>query len=525
MSGTLTSDMEVRRLNSPGPIADAFLASRAFVQIIIGPVGSGKTVTALRKLRRIGQQQGGRRDKNGVLWRKSRVGVLRESYPNLEKNTLPSWFRIHAEADGKFTWKAPYTHKLRLILAVDADGKPTDVCDFEIEFRAIGDQSVEEACRGWEVNAVLVDEADLQPAALLAFLSGRVGRFSELDPELVVDPTIILSLNAPYIDNWIYPLAYEGEFDKVLDPELAKALAGRKLVEVFIQPGGRSPGAENLHNLPGATKSDPEGGRSYYITQAALNVHRPDYVARMLDNKPVPMQHGQPVNPQFDFERHVRKLEWDPRRMLLVGFDQGLTAAAVASQRTLEGYFRTLREAVAFLETGKTLRKIGPTAFGQLVRAMLNEHFQDIHPDRIRFIGDPAAWRARDNEDDERDWIRAFEKGLGAKAHKAKTNKASLRNEAIWRAQAEHDGYAVDPVCKHLIRGHLGGYRYQKAEMRDSETRGHLTIADTIFTHVCDGEQYAAVEGEHVISDIRGRARGTGRPLVNDSGFDVFGRS
>ncbi|MEC8265013.1 MAG: hypothetical protein VX011_05725, partial [Candidatus Thermoplasmatota archaeon] len=38
-------------------------------------------------------------------------------------------------------------------------------------------------------------------------------------------------------------------------------------------------------------------------------------------------------------------------------------------------------------------------------------------------------------------------------------------------------------------------------------TRGHLEVADTIFTHVCDGEQYAAVEGEHVISDIRGRPR------------------
>lgn len=512
MSGLLTPNMDVRRLNSPGPVSDRFLLSRAFVQIIIGPVGSAKTVTSLRKLRRIGQMQGGKVDQNGVLWRKARVGVLRESYPNLEKNTLPSWFRIHAETDGKFTWKAPYTHKLRLILGVDADNRPIDVCDFEIEFRAIGDQSVEEACRGWEVTAVLVDEADLQPAALLAFLSGRVGRFSELDPALVVDPTIILSLNAPYIDNWIYPLAYENEFEDLIDPALLDALNGRKLVEVFLQPGGRTPHAENLHNLP----------KGYYTIQAALNKHRPDYVARMLDNKPVPMQHGQPVNPQFDFERHVRPLEWDPRRLLMIGFDQGLTAAAVASQRTLEGGFRTLREAVAFLEAGKTLRKIGPTAFGQLVRAMLNEHFQDIHPDRIRFIGDPAAWRARDNEDDERDWIRAFEKGLGAKAHKAKTNKASLRNEAIWRAQAEHDGYVVDPACKHLIRGHLGGYRYKDAEMRDGETRGHLVIADTIFTHVCDAEQYAAVEGEHVISDIRGRARRGGGEVFNDSGFDVF---
>lgn len=514
MSGVLSPDMDIRRLNSPGPISDRFLQSRAFVPIIIGPVGSAKTLTSLRKLRRIGQMQGGKVDANGVLWRKARVGVIRESYPNLEKNTLPSWFRLHPESDGKFTWKAPYTHKMRLILGVDPEtGRPKDVCDFEIEFRAIGDRSVEEVCRGWEVVAVLIDEADLQPAALLSFLSGRVGRSSDLDPSLVVDPTIILSLNAPYIDNWIYALAYENEFENLVDPALLAALDGRPLVEVFIQPGGREPGAENLHNLP----------KGYYTIQAALNAHRPDYVARMIDNKPVPMQHGQPVNPQFDYGRHVRKIEFDPSRMLVIGFDQGLTAAAVASQRTAEGAFRSLREAVSWLERGKTLRKIGPSAFGQMVRAMMAEHFPDVHPDRVRFPGDPAAWRARDNEDDDRDWIRAFEKALGHKVHKAKTNKQGLRHEAIWRAQAAHDGYAVDPECKHLIRGHLGGYRYQKADLSDGETRGHLQVADTIHTHVCDAEQYAAVEGEHVIADIRGIARRPmGQQIRLDSDFDNF---
>lgn len=514
MTALLLPNADVRILNSPGPVSDAFLRSRAFLQILIGPVGSAKTVTGLRKLRRIGQMQGGRRDANGVIWRRGRVGVIRESYPNLEKNTVQSWFKIHPEPDGKFTWKAPFTHRLRLILAQDpVTGKPADVCDFEIEFRAIGDRSVEEVCRGWEVNAVLVDEADLQPSELMSFLSGRVGRFSDLDPSLVVDPTIILLANAPYIDNWIYPLAYEGEFEGLVDPELVAALDGRKLIEVFIQPGGREPGAENLHNLQ----------KGYYTIQAALNKHRPDYVARMLDNKPVPMQHGQPVNPQFDFARHVRPLEFDPRRMLVIGFDQGLNCAAVASQRTIEGHFRALREAVAFLELGRTLKKIGAAAGGQMVRAMLNEHFFDVDPDRIRFVGDPAAWRAKDRDDNDFNWVEAFSKALGHRVHKAKTNKEGLRHEAVWHALAEHDGYAVDPSCKHLIRGHLGGYRYQDAAMSGGETRGHLVVANTIYTHVCDAEQYAAVEGEHVISDLRGKPRRERSAVVrNDSDFDVF---
>jgi hypothetical protein len=510
--------IEIRRLNSPGPISDAFLRSRAFLSVIIGPVGSAKTVTALRKLRRIAQMQKGKPDNRGRLWRKARCGVIRETYPSIEKNTLPSWFRIHPETDGVFSKKAPFSHKLRLILGEDEFGQANDICDLEMEFRAIGDQGVEAACRGWEVNAVMIDEADLQPPDLLAFLSGRVGRFSDLDPSMVVDPSIILSLNAPYVDNWVYGMAVERNLGELLDPALSEALAGRPLIETFIQPGGREEGAENLHNLP--------GGRGYYHIQAGLNKHRPDYVARMIDNKFVPMQHGQPVYAGFRYDIHVakQKIEWNPRRKLLIGIDQGLFAAGVFCQRTAMGQLRTLAECVVMREGGGTLQKIGPTAFGKMMRSKLFERFPDIRADQLRAVADPAAFAAADRADDEHQWLLAFQAAFGFKVHRAKTNKEALRLEAVRKAQAEVDGYLVDPdECKHLIRGHLGGYRYRKAEMTDGETRGHLEIADTIHTHVCDAEQYVALEGEHVINDILGRPRSTGRPVQIVSDYNELG--
>lgn len=506
---------DVRRLNSPGPIAQAFLQSRAFVSFIIGPVGSGKTLTALRKLRRVAQRQHGRVDEQGRTWRKGRVGVIRESYPNIDKNTLPSWFRMHPETDGKFNWRAPYTHQLRLIQQDDEMGRAKDIVDVEVEFRAIGDKSVEEACRGWELNAVLIDEADLQPHELLAYLAGRVGRFSDLDPALVVDPQIICSLNAPYTENWTYRLAIEKDFGDVLTPELVEALKGRPLIETFVQPGGREPGAENLHNLP--------NGRGYYFIQAALNRHVPGYVDRMIDNKPVPMQHGQPVNPNFRYDVHVRQLDYDARRPLILGVDQGLFAAAVALQRTVMGQVRTLREAVIFREEGVTLQKTGPTAFGQRARQMLNDHFPNVKPDMLRVRCDPAAFAASDRGDNEHDWILAFQKALGYKVRRAKSNRQSLRLEAIHKAMAERDGYAIDPACKHLIRAHLGGYHYRKAEVTGGELRGHLEIADTIYTHVADAEQYAALEGENVIAEIRGSGRRGGRAVTNDADYSILG--
>lgn len=515
MKGAPTPPQAVRRLNSPGPISDAFLLSRAFVACIIGPVGSAKSMTALRKLRRVGQKQKGVLDGQGRLWRKARCGVLRETYPAIDKNILPSWFRIHPEREGTFSRRAPYSHQLRLILGKDAQGQANDILDLEMEFRAIGDNSVEEACRGWEVNAVMVDEADLQPANLVAFLAGRVGRFSDLDPSLVVDPQIILSLNAPYIDNWVYKLAVEKELGDLSDPALMAALQGRPLIETFIQPGGLEPTAENLHNLP--------NGRGYYLIQAALNKNTPGYVDRMINNKFVPMQHGLPVYAGFNYAEHVAEdLAWDRRRKLVVGCDQGLFAAAVLTQRTIMGELRVLDECVANdSDHPEKLRKLGASAFGKMLRAKILERCPDIRRDQIRVVLDPAAFAADDREDNEQDWVKAFQKALGWKVYRAKSNREHLRLPAVRNAQGERGGYLVDKRCKHLIRGHLGGYRYQKANLAGGETRGHLEIADTVFTHVCDAEQYAALEGEHVIDDIRGRDRRSGPRVVrNDSDYN-----
>ena len=52
-------------LVSPGPVADAFMRSRAFVVVIIGPVGSGKTMAMLQKGVRNGALQGARIDERG----------------------------------------------------------------------------------------------------------------------------------------------------------------------------------------------------------------------------------------------------------------------------------------------------------------------------------------------------------------------------------------------------------------------------------------------------------------------------
>ncbi|MFX9711441.1 hypothetical protein ABTO94_20270, partial [Acinetobacter baumannii] len=71
----------------------------------------------------------------------------------------------------------------------------------------------EDALRGLEVTAALVNEADRTHPDILTFLAGRVGRYNDLDPELVVDPFIALDLNGCDDENWTHKVLVEQKLD------------------------------------------------------------------------------------------------------------------------------------------------------------------------------------------------------------------------------------------------------------------------------------------------------------------------
>ena len=510
-------------LKSPGPISDAFLHDDSFVSICIGPVGSGKTMTGLQKGLRLLARQHGRVDKNGMTWRKGRFGVLRESYPNIDKNILPSWFRLVPETEGKFSWKAPYTHSFRKVLRFEMrDGRrvPVDILDAQFEFQAIGDKSVEEIMRGWEVNGFLTDEADLQPEEILAFGSGRVGRFSDLDPKLVVDPQMIFTSNMPWTNNWLYRLGIQMQAGEIFDADVMAALKGRKLVSCFVQPGGREPDAENLHNLPDG----------YYALQAALNKARPNYVSRMIDNKPTPPQHGQAVHPEFKHHLHVstQTIPWDASRKLIIGCDQGLNAAASFMQFDSFGRRRVLAEVAFFKKDGRTLEKVGPEAFGKALAQKLRDRFPGIHPDDMIIKADPAAFPAPDNKNPHSDWPKLVQAQLpkGMKIKRAKSNSPDIRQAAVKKGMIETGGLLIDPSCTSLIGAYLGGYHFAKSETGDNEEKGNVPVANTVFTHIADADEYGAMEGDNTLSALRGRTvKGSARRITVQSDYDMLGEA
>ncbi len=515
----------IQAMKPVGPVAGKFLHSRAFLAGIMGPVGSGKTITCCQKALIASAKQKGKKDANGVTWRKARGVVVRDTYPNIDQNILPSWFRVVPRNIGKFTGDAPRKHRIQMVLRQE-HGRATEMLDLQVEFRAIGDQAVEEALRGLEVNWAWINEMDTLPEGVYGYLSGRVGRFSDLDPSLIVDPQIFGDFNAPDIDNYCYNLFV----DKKIDPDVEKAfsaeLDGQPLIEFFPQPGAREPGAENLHNLP----------KGYYARQIALNPSK-NYIDRMIDNKFAPLRHGQPVYPEFNYQLHVapEPLAYDPLRKLVVGIDAGLTPAAVFTQRSSLGQLRVLNEVVVFPTGEEMLGGVGPTRFGKALKAFIQEHYPEAlvrdpmdNEARIVFRCDPAAKDGTDKSGHELSWLEIVQAQLGHRIRTAPTNRLHVRLEAVRKPMVTlldggQPGFMLSPTCPILRKGFISGYHYQKVAVGDGTGRFGVEPNKNMFSHSQDGLQYAAMDDGSAVAEILGRdPKRRGRAPKVDVGSDYF---
>lgn len=498
------------KMSPVGPVADAWRVSRAFIAGIMGPVGSGKTSTGVAKCLAIAARQRRVPDAQGRFWRRARIAVVRDTYPNLDSTVLATWHSWVPKDAGQWRGDAPRRHRLQIELG------PNEYIDLEMVFIAIGDNRVEDALRGLELTAAWLNEADRLHKGVLEFLTGRVGRFPGAKQGGCVDRQIFMDFNAPDTDNWLYELFIDRSFDAALAESLSDVLDGRPLVEFFHQPGAVdgagavNPQAENLQNLE----------KGYYELQYATASGR-DYIDRMLRNKFVPMRHGQPVYPEFDLAKHMAPgpIPFDKGRRLVVGLDAGLTPAAVFVQRTSLGDLRVLGELVVFAESEEMLGKVGATRFGQALSAYLNEHYPDLDSDMIVLRCDPAAKDGTDNSGNEQSWLEIVAGEVRRKIKPAPTNALHIRLEAVRRPMMRHEGLLIDPGCKVLRKGMVSGYHYQRVALGDGTGRYDAKPAKNMFSHVQDALQYAALDDGEAVAEILGKTRRCGTRPPNRVSF------
>ncbi|WP_374650315.1 hypothetical protein [Rhizorhabdus sp.] len=467
-----------RLMSSVGPVAEAFVWDRRIITMIMGPVGSAKTTTCIRKLIHIALWQNPGPD--GV--RRARIGVIRDTYPLLKKTVLQSWWSWFGKEMGEWNGESPFTHKIMIFVP----GKGH--VEIEVIFAAIGESRAEDVMRGWELTALWLNEADLLAKSVFSFGLGRIGRFPNALQGGCAWSGIIMDFNAPDIENWTYTLGVDQDLglDKEVEEELREEYGERFGVGFHRQPGGRSknPPPENIQNLP----------RGYYAQQ--MIGQTPDYIRRMIDNEFGPVRNGLPVYPEFKDGRHVQHFQLIPSLPLFIGCDQGLLGAAVIGQLTSMGQLFIWDELTRVVEDDHdnlVVSQIGAEAFGREVANHLtitvpNYTIGDVWCDPAGAAGEQAIQH--------RSWRQNFQKGLGIPVHKAtvpgnaiEPRLSSVRKRLIGTVDGE-PSIIIHPRCKVLRKGFNSAYVFRRTQIGVGGGRYEDKPLKNQYSDVHDALQY-----------------------------------
>lgn len=476
-----------------GPVAEAFVADESLICAIMGPVGSAKTTSLIRKIvLSAGLQNPSPRD--GV--RRVRWCVVRDTYAQMQTNFMASWFTWFPKEMGTFNGEQ-MSHTVRLTIN-RLDGAAPEIWEIQMLFRAMGDQKAEQVLKGLELTGLAMNEMDTLAREVLAYGIGRIGRYPSAVHGGCQYRAIIGDFNAPDVDNWTYELLVEKQLPITDDvaADLKKALGPRFAIGFHRQPGGRSidPPPENIKNLPAG----------YYAGQL---LGLPEaLVRRLIDNEFGAVRNGQPVFPEYNDEFHCAKADLDPVPGVPVSlaFDGGSTPAAVFGQRMESGQIRILSELVVFSDSAdKALERMGPDEFGAMMAEHWLERYAKLPTGGAWF--DPAALYGDEYEDSwaRRAWL-AFQKRISqasvgkpwraAKAAPIKGNRMVERIEGVRRllvnSPGGKPGLLLSPSCRFVRRGFNNGYVIQRVQMTVGGGRWKDEPVKNDYSHVQDACQY-----------------------------------
>lgn len=413
----------------------------SFFRGIMGPFGSGKSTACIMEILRRAKSQ--RKGTDGK--RHSRWAIIRNTYPELRTTTIKSWHQWIPPQIGRWVENGPPSHHIQ-------EGE----LDLEVMFLALDRPDDISKLLSMELTGAWLNEAREVPKAVVDGLTGRVGRF----PSVLMGGTewsgIIADTNPPDTDHWWYKLAEE------VKPE------GWAF---FRQPGGLTPEAENVENLP----------PNYYQRQIAGKDE--DWIKVYVNADYGFVRDGKPVYPEFRDSVHVREFDIVGSWPIYIGIDFGLTPAAVFGQKSPMGQWRWHSELVT--------EDMGAKRFSELLRNAMHERYPGMQFASI--TGDPAGeGRAQTDETTPFQILRA----AGVQANPAPTNDFMKRRESVAACLSRlldgQPGLIIHPNCKILRKGMAGGYNYKRIKVSGEER--YRDVPDKgAYSHVCEAGQYMLV--------------------------------
>lgn len=297
-----------------------FDADDAFVSLIMGPYGSGKSTACINKIVR--------RACAMPFWtatgrRRSRWGIVRNTSGELQSTTLKTWLDWFGELGDVRKKQKPiltYEHHFN-------DGR--GIVELELLFIALDRPDDVRKIKSLELTGCYINEMSEVPQAALSHMKGRVNRYPSHG--LCKQPYwagVIADTNPPDDDHWIVKDFEESE---------------NSTYKIFKQPPGlvkdddgiwvRNPDADNINNLP----------IDYYENLASKQTE--EFVKVFCLGQYGSVGFGKRVYPEYNDDIHsVDELEAIQGVPIHVGWDGGLTPACVIVQITPRGQLYVLKE-------------------------------------------------------------------------------------------------------------------------------------------------------------------------------------
>jgi len=445
----------------PSLTGENFFASRKFVKLAMGPVGGGKSTMALMD---IVQRSFMQEPFDGVRYTKHLI--VRNTLAQLKSTVKPiidTWL-VTMPRNTMGDWQlTDHTFMLRCKL-------PDDTV-VQSDFLMMPADTPEDVRRllSLEVSDAWIEEGREIVQEIVDGVTGRVGRYPSMAMGGCTYPGLVISTNPPPLGGFWH--------EKITSPP------GNW--EIFVQPpalledGSVNPEADNLDHLPADYYANIMDGK----TKEWIDVYLKNEFGEGNAGKAV-------YRETFRKEFHVAKnrLMAVPQSVnrLIVGCDNGLTAAAGIMQRDMRGRVNLL--ATASVPEGITMGF--ETFLDRILIPKLTAEFPMFRRENVIFVGDPAI--AQRSQIDEKTIEQAIRQ-RGYTVYLAPTNDPERRVQSVETllnlSIDGGPGFLIDPTCTEAINGFGWGYRYKKAPEGIITTQ----IEKNHFSHLGDAIQYGCL--------------------------------
>ena len=431
---------------TPPPTIERMMLSDALVRILVGPVGSGKSMGAIMELLRRATQQAAH---DGVRY--TRFAIIRNTLQQLRTTVLPDVQTYLLPLVSYFVTDS--TIRVRANLA---DGTRLVSDWVMIPLDSPEDQ---QRLLSMQLTGAWINEIREVPFPIVSAVLGRLGRYPS---KLQGGPT------------WFGMIGDTNPWDTDSPYHEALVLNPTTNWELFLQPSGISPQAENVANLPPGYYENLASGRDE------------DWISVHVESLWGVSNAGQAVfRRSFHAPTHATdmKVVTNPFRPLMVALDLGRTPTALITQ--VDNYGRLLVfEEVATDDMGLHMM------LGEVLRPkLMGEPYAGR---RVFVIFDPSGTAKSQYTEDT---AASVLKENGFLAYPAPTNDPNRRINAVEKllGQTLHGepGLQINRnLCPQLVRAMGNTYRYRR---RKSGQLDDLPEKLHPWSDLADALQYAAL--------------------------------